>query len=436
MSPRDADKKRLLYVPADEVGAAEFLAGCARLAGGGRAVAVSQTGSPFAFPPEVEGLRRIDSAAGLDEAAGPLDIVLSHERLSGVLELSRADLLVRAGGGTPLVEIEDAVRAEGLFFPHFDASCRDDVTLAALLMEGPVPVLAGAYGGLRESVLSVRLVTGAGEAVHAGSRAVKDVAGYEIIGLLPGGGGRYGMITEATLRLLPGPRTVMRAAVTGSGPRLARIARGVGRRRSSCAAVLAGRAAARIMAESLGGDSPDEDDELLWVEVHAPVEGAEDSILREIEESAGESAHVFRPAPAYPALRRALICHACEGGGDPQRVMHISWDDDGDPAASPEPLGWRDAFPPRAHVLVPLGPTAGGLQTAGAIPVLHRAGRERRLRADLLEFRAGSVQGARMTGDWSAPEGTTLAGQAPDEALEAIEERISRVFDPAGILRP
>jgi FAD/FMN-containing dehydrogenase len=60
------------------------------------------------------------------------------------------------------------------------------------------------YGGLREYILSVELVTGAGEIVHFGSRSVKDVAGYEVIGMLLGGGGRYGMITEVTLRLIPG----------------------------------------------------------------------------------------------------------------------------------------------------------------------------------------------------------------------------------------
>ena len=67
--------------------------------------------------------------------------------------------------------------------------------------------------GLREYILSVELVTGAGERVRFGSRSVKDVAGYEVIGLLLGSGGRYGMITEATLRLIPKKA----AGATGTG---------------------------------------------------------------------------------------------------------------------------------------------------------------------------------------------------------------------------
>jgi len=433
MSPGIDDTKRLLFAPASESEAAEFLAACSRLAGGGRQAGVSQTGSPFAFPPALEELARIDGASELEGSAGPLEIVLSHECLSGVHELSRGDLLVRAGGGTPLATIEEAAREEGLYFPHFDASYRDDATLADLLMESPVPALAGVYGDLRESVLSVRLVTGSGEVVHSGSRAVKDVAGYEIIGLLLGAGGRYGMVTEATLRLLPGPRAIVRAAVSGTQAKLARIARELRMRRSSCAAVLAGREAAFIMTDGLEGPAPGGDDELLWIEAHAPVEGAKEAVLREISDLAGDGASLFPSAPAFSTLRRRLIQHACEAGDDPRRVMHISWDDD-DPSAPPEPLGWRDLFPPRAHVLVPLGPTRS-VGPAAAIPALHRVGSERRLRADLLELRDGKIRGARMTGDWSLPEGKD-AEHVADASLNDIEERIKRVFDPAGILRP
>lgn len=432
MTAGDGQKERLLYAPPGEAEAAAMLARCAALAAGGRDISVSQAGSPFAFPPAPEGLRRVDSTAGLEATAGPIDIALSHERLSGIAELSRGDLLVRAGGGTPLAEVEEAVRAEGLYFPHFGASLRDDVTLAALLMEGPVPVLAGAYGGLRESILSVRLVTGAGETVHAGSRAVKDVAGYEIIALLLGAGGRYGMITEATLRLLHGPRTIVRAAVSGPDTGLSRIAGEMRMRRFSCAAVIAGPDAARAMAEALGGPVLDENDMLLWIEIHAPVEGVEAAISSEISAAAGAGARVITDAPGFPDLRRALLRHACGEGTDRRRVMHISWDDEG--TVSPEPLGWRDLFPPRSHVLVPVGPGGGaGGAACKAGPILHRAGSERRLRADLLEIRSGKVRGARMTGDWSAPEGKE---HAADEPLTAIGERIARVFDPAGILRP
>jgi FAD/FMN-containing dehydrogenase len=58
----------------------------------------------------------------------------------------------------------------------------------------------------------VELVTGKGEKVRFGSRSVKDVAGYEVIGLLLGSGSRYGIITEVTLRLIPEPPEVPAAA--------------------------------------------------------------------------------------------------------------------------------------------------------------------------------------------------------------------------------
>ena len=61
------------------------------------------------------------------------------------------------------------------------------------------------FGGLREYVLSLELALPRGEIVRSGSRAVKDVTGYNLAGFVMGGGGRCGMIARSTLRLLPRP---------------------------------------------------------------------------------------------------------------------------------------------------------------------------------------------------------------------------------------
>jgi len=491
-------QRACLFSPAGEGEAARFLAECTGLAragaGGGAGPALSDGGaialpiaeSPFGFP--VPGGKRCAAGEALERIRRGEPVVLSHAGLSGVREVSRADLLVRAGGGTRLSEIEAAVREAGLFFPHFDSSCRDDLTLAALLMEAPASPLAGAYGGLRESVLSLRLVTGGGETIHSGSRAVKDVAGYEIIGFVLGCGGRCGMIAEATLRLLPAPRTIVRGVLGGDVAALTGVARRIRERRCASAAVLFGGQAA-----------------MLYFEVHAPAPGAEQEIHAEIAALAGSSGATFAAAaqgcmcaeirdestpinagepraaivPAFADLRRALILDACSGEGNEagagagageaaadgdaggknkaengtRQVLHISYDDDDNPLAPPEPLGWRDCFPQRAHVLVPVRAAVPGKAADAPHPALGRGGGKRRLRVELLAARDGRIVGALMEGEqarrlrgggFQDAESITAAGSAPaldpapsaDSVLEEIGERILRVFDPAGVLRP
>jgi FAD/FMN-containing dehydrogenase len=188
----------IIFSPHDSGSAARFLAECSRLAQAGSDVSVRIGGTPAGDPVKDETVLEKMVPEGI--AA-----VLSFGGLSGIIEVSPSDMLIRAKGGTPVADIALAAEEAMLWFPHYDGSIDKRMNIASLLMEAPVLAVSETYGGLREYVLSVDLVTGAGEKVHFGSRSVKDVAGYEVIGLLLGGGGRYGMITEVTLRLIPKP---------------------------------------------------------------------------------------------------------------------------------------------------------------------------------------------------------------------------------------
>ena len=188
--------KKLNFTPGSSDAAARFLAECSRLASEGYDVAVTIA--------ETAAGETIQCETGLEKIASEgIDAIISFENLSGIMEASASDMLIRAKGGTPVSDIAAAAVEVGLWFPHFDRSIGKERTVAALLMEAPVLPVSDTYGGLREYILSLELVTGGGEKVHFGSRSIKDVAGYEIIGCLLGGGGRFGMITEATLRLIP-----------------------------------------------------------------------------------------------------------------------------------------------------------------------------------------------------------------------------------------
>ena len=160
---------------------------------------------------------------GSGKAGGALadrGIVLSTEKLTGIVELNAPDLLVVARAGTRLSEIQAAVEAEGLFYPPDPGGAH----LSSI--GGNVACNAGGpralkYGVTRNWVLGLEAVTATGEVIRTGSRAPKHVAGYDLTGLLVGSEGTLAVVTEVTLRLRPLPRGACTALVGFSDVRAA-----------------------------------------------------------------------------------------------------------------------------------------------------------------------------------------------------------------------
>src|SRR4029450_1512866 len=124
--------------------------------------------------------------------------------MNRILEIDQLNLLARVQPNVITGDLHDAVEKVGLFYPPDPASLR----LSAL--GGNVAECAGGprafkYGTTKRYRLALEAVLASGEILHTGSKAVKNVVGYDLTQLLVGSEGTLAIITEITLRLIPKP---------------------------------------------------------------------------------------------------------------------------------------------------------------------------------------------------------------------------------------
>ncbi len=138
---------------------------------------------------------------------------LSMAAVSGILTYEPEELVLCAGAGTPLQEIESTLNAEGqhLAFepPRLGRLYGNpgDGTLGGAIMgnlAGPRRLVAGAA---RDHLLGVTGVSGRGELFKSGGRVIKNVTGYDLSKLMAGSWGTLAVATEFWVKVLPGPET-------------------------------------------------------------------------------------------------------------------------------------------------------------------------------------------------------------------------------------
>jgi glycolate dehydrogenase FAD-linked subunit len=131
-------------------------------------------------------------------------VVMSLERLNRILEIDELNLLARVQPNVITGDLQDAVERIGLFYPPDPASLRQSA------LGGNVAECAGGprafkYGTTRRYVLALEAVLPTGQIIRTGSKAVKNVVGYDLTQLLIGSEGTLAIITEITVRLIPRP---------------------------------------------------------------------------------------------------------------------------------------------------------------------------------------------------------------------------------------
>lgn len=136
-------------------------------------------------------------------AAGEDFDVTGHR---GIIDYEPTELVITARAGTPLAEIEAAMRGHGQMLgfepPHFGGSA----TLGGCIAAGLSGPRRAAAGAARDFVLGLRMLDGRGTDLRFGGQVMKNVAGYDVSRLMTGSLGTLGVILEVSLKALPLPQ--------------------------------------------------------------------------------------------------------------------------------------------------------------------------------------------------------------------------------------
>ncbi|TVP97066.1 MAG: FAD-binding protein [Roseinatronobacter sp.] len=154
-----------------------------------------------------EGVPVVPRGSGTSLAGGALptedSVILGVARMRDMLEINYADRYVRVQSGMTNLAVTGEVESDGFFYAP------DPSSQLACAIAGNIAMNSGGahclkYGVTTNNLLGVTIVQMDGTVLELGG-AHMDAAGYDLLGVICGSEGQLGVVTEATLRILPKP---------------------------------------------------------------------------------------------------------------------------------------------------------------------------------------------------------------------------------------
>ncbi|MFY9235032.1 MAG: FAD-linked oxidase C-terminal domain-containing protein [Fimbriimonadaceae bacterium] len=212
------------------------------------------------------------AGTGLSGGALPAlgGVVVSTKKMNRILKVDVENRCLLAQAGVPNIKITRAVEADGLHFAP-DPSSQTVSTLGGNIAENSGGPHTLKYGVTTQHILALKMVDPLGETLELGS-LVPGAPGFDFVGLVVGGEGTLGIVTEAWVKLTPLPAAVKTAlasfpTVRGATQAVADIiASGV----IPAALEMMDRGILIAIRTAFGLTYPDGSDALLLIECDAP----------------------------------------------------------------------------------------------------------------------------------------------------------------------
>ncbi len=253
------------------------------------------------------------SRVGYVGGAVPLrgGIALSVARMNRILEIKPEDGVAVVQPGVITGHLQAEVRKLGWFYPP------DPASLKECSLGGNIATNAGGprclkYGVTRHYVLGLQAVLADGSIVNAGGRCHKNKTGFDLVGLMVGSEGMLGVVTQATLRIIPHPpqRAMLSAGFSTFTEAANAVQRILGSGFLPSALEIADKFTLRAAREYLGASVTPKGDAHLLVEIDGQIESVRGELTQlaalvrslgsiSLEEAVGEEA-----CEAFWKLRR------------------------------------------------------------------------------------------------------------------------------------
>ena len=136
---------------------------------------------------------------------------LSTLGLNGIVDYIPGALTMVAKAGTPLLNIQKTLAAEGQQLAFEPTDYRDvlvrsgDSTIGGVFATNSSGARRIQGGAARDYLLGVRFVDGQGTLIKNGGRVMKNVTGYDLVKLLAGSWGTLGVVSQVSFKVLPAP---------------------------------------------------------------------------------------------------------------------------------------------------------------------------------------------------------------------------------------
>jgi glycolate oxidase len=144
---------------------------------------------------------------GLSGGALPVQggIALSLRRMNRIVAIDTVNHQAVVEPGVITEELSNAAAEHGLMYA-VDPASRGTCTIGGNIAENSGGPRAVKYGVTKDWVLNLEVVLADGTVMETGANTLKNSTGYNLTQLMVGSEGTLGIVTRATLKLLPLPR--------------------------------------------------------------------------------------------------------------------------------------------------------------------------------------------------------------------------------------
>jgi glycolate oxidase len=132
-------------------------------------------------------------------------IGISMERFNKIVKIDEDNLQLIVEPGVVTQTLQEEVAKKGLYYAP-DPASRGSCFIGGNIAENSGGPRAVKYGVTKDFVLNLEVVLASGEIINTGANTLKNSTGYNLTQLMVGSEGTLGIVTKATLKLLPLPK--------------------------------------------------------------------------------------------------------------------------------------------------------------------------------------------------------------------------------------